>query len=59
MHSQPICDVAAIRVLDGAAGKPLSYSEAEQTLSKLKQTDPAKAEALRILRPSDLKLEPV
>jgi hypothetical protein len=42
-----------------AAGKALSYSEAEQTLSKLKRQDPVKASSLKILRPSELKIESV
>lgn len=42
-----------------AAGKTLSYSEAEQALNKLRQQDPARAENLKIIRPSDLKVESV
>lgn len=41
------------------AGKTLSYSEAEQALNKLRQQDPARAENLKIIRPSDLKVESV
>ncbi len=48
----------ATQSLAGApAGKALSYSEAEQELRKLQKQDPVKAEGLKILRPSDLKVE--
>jgi len=40
-----------------AADKPLSYAEAEQALNKLKETNPARAAGLKIVRPSDLKVE--
>ena len=48
-----------LKVQPAAPGKPLSYAEAEQRLSKLQKQDPAKTSALKILRPSDLKLESV
>jgi len=40
-----------------AADKPLSYAEAEQALDKLKEKDPARAAGLKIVRPSELKVE--
>jgi len=48
-------DLAA-QAVGVAADKPLSYSEAEQALDKLKQQSPARAAGLKILRPSDLKV---
>ncbi len=44
-------------IAEVTAAKAMSYSEAEQTVSKLKQRDPVKASAFRIVRPSDLKVE--
>jgi hypothetical protein len=55
-----VAEDLAVQPLAGvAAGKVLSYSEAEQTLRKLQQQDPARASTLKILRPSDLKVESV
>ena len=43
-------DDLKVQAVPGIEGRPVSYSEAEQALRKLKQQDPAKARGLKILR---------
>jgi len=50
-------DDLAAKSVGLAADKPSSYAEAEQALTKLKETNPARAAGLKIVRPSDLKVE--
>jgi hypothetical protein len=44
----------AVQTAPGVAGRPASYSEAEQALAKLKQEQPAKARDLKLLRLSEV-----
>ncbi len=43
-----------VQASPGAGGRPASYSEAKQALSKLKQAKPATARGLKILRLSEV-----
>ena len=53
-------DNLAVQPVAGVAAETsVSYAEAAETLRKLKQSDPAKASGLKILRPSELKVIPL
>ena len=45
----------AVQAAPGVAGRPASYSQAEQALAALKQADPARARDLKLLRLSDVR----